>query len=54
MPIEGARATEWGPDPDGRFEPSKVRELLVGWGGYSGKPGERLVFWLDDLRAGDW
>ena len=53
VPLSAARPTEWGPDPDGVFEPSKVRDLLVGWGGRSGRVGETLTFWVDDIRAGN-
>lgn len=54
IPIRAAQATSWGPDPDGVFEPSKVRHILVGWGGRTGRVGEKIVFWVDDIRAGNW
>ncbi|MCX7599781.1 MAG: hypothetical protein N2512_13070 [Armatimonadetes bacterium] len=54
IPIQAAQPTSWGPDPDGVFEPSKVRDILVGWGGRTGRIGETIVFWVDDLRAGNW
>jgi hypothetical protein len=53
VPVDAAQATEWGPDPDGKFEPEKVRDILIGWGGRTGRLGEKMTFWLDDIRAGD-
>lgn len=52
--FSSAQPTQWGPDPDGKLDLSKVRDILVGWGGYRGRVGERLVFWLDDISAASW
>ncbi len=50
----GAQPTSWGVDPDGKLDLSKVHNLLIGWGGYRGRVGERLTFWLDDISAASW
>ncbi len=52
--LDSAQPTSWGRDPDGKLDLSKVRTLLLGWGGYTGRPGEELTFWLDDIAAARW
>ena len=49
-----AQPTSWGVDPDGKLDLSKVHHILVGWGGYRGRVGERITFWLDDIAAASW
>jgi len=52
--LDSAQPTSWGRDPDGKLDLSKVRTLLLGWGGYTGRPGEEVTFWLDDIAAARW
>lgn len=52
--LSSAQPTSWGPDPDGKLELSKVRTILLGWGGYSGKVGEKVVFYLGKVSSIDW
>lgn len=52
--LDSAQPTSWGRDPDGKLDLSKVRTLLLGWGGYAGRPGEQITFWLDDIAAARW
>lgn len=49
--LESAQPTPWGPDPDGKLDLSKVRKIMVGWGGYSGRMEEHIVFWIGKLSA---
>jgi hypothetical protein len=52
--LHTAQPTLWGPDPDGRLDLSKVRRLMVGWGGYTGRPGEEITFWIGEVAAVNW
>lgn len=52
--LADAQPTTWGVDPDGKLDLSKVRTILLGWGGYQGRPGEETVFWVDDVSVANW
>lgn len=52
--LDFAQPTPWGPDPDGKLDLSKVRRIMIGWGGYSGRIGERLDFRIGKLSAINW
>ncbi len=48
--FRSAVPTSWVPDPDGRLDVSKVRKIMIGWGGYEGRR-ERVQFNVDDVAA---
>lgn len=52
--LSHAKPTSWGPDPDGKLDLSKVRQIMLGWGGYKGRPGEQVAFWVGSVAAVSW
>ncbi|MEW6357319.1 MAG: glycosyl hydrolase [Planctomycetota bacterium] len=38
------------PDPNGRLDLDKIQSISIGWGGYHGRTGERIVYTISDIR----
>ncbi|MCX8090904.1 MAG: glycosyl hydrolase [Verrucomicrobiae bacterium] len=44
VPLNRFQHAGWSQDADARLDRSRVREIRVGWGGYTGTAGERVEF----------
>ena len=44
-----ARPAPWARDDNGRFDLAKVKEIMVGWGGYGGEPGQHHGFRVEKI-----
>ena len=44
LPVKQFARAGWTKGPEGAIDLSKVREIRVGWGGYTGQAGEKVVF----------
>jgi hypothetical protein len=51
LPLSRFQLAGWSNDPNGRFDPSSVTEIRVGWGGYFGSEGEKVEFTLCAPRS---
>jgi hypothetical protein len=53
IPLSRFQLAGWSKDPDGVLDLKRVSEIRVGWGGYLGAEGEKVVFRLAAPRAGE-
>jgi hypothetical protein len=44
VPLINLQLAGWAKDDDGVLNPKKIEEIRIGWGGYLGREGERVVF----------
>jgi len=44
LPVRGFVRAGWAPRPEGSIDFSKIREIRMGWGGYKGHEGDKVVF----------
>jgi hypothetical protein len=44
VPLANMQLAGWSKDEDGMLNPKAIEEIRIGWGGYLGKAGERIVF----------
>lgn len=52
IPLPHFQRAGWSQPGDGVLDPARVREIRVGWGGYLGTEGERVVFSVSLPRLG--
>jgi hypothetical protein len=44
IPLKAFSRAGWGTNPEGTLDFKRIREIRIGWGGYTGKEGEKIVF----------
>jgi hypothetical protein len=44
LPVKGFVRAGWATNPGGTIDLSEIREIRMGWGGYKGREGEKVVF----------
>jgi hypothetical protein len=52
IPLSRFQLAGWSKDADGVLDPARVAEIRIGWGGYFGNAGERVVFSLAAPQLG--
>lgn len=48
--FDSAKVASWAPDKDGALNLERVRQLMLGWGGYGGQAGQHHGFRLEAMQ----